>query len=99
MIEEKLLDACALIAYFKGEEGKGIVKDLLKKAVFDKLYLSMSKINLLEVYYGFYRDNGAEKAGEVLQETLALPIALISELDDAVFLEAGRLKASYDISL
>jgi PIN domain nuclease of toxin-antitoxin system len=94
----QILDACALIAYYKGETGADAVETLLEQAVFGETKLCMSKINLLEVYYGFYRDDGAEKAEEILQKTLALPITIIDDLDDAVFREAGRLKASYDIS-
>ena len=59
----------------------------------------MSKYNLLEVYYGFYRDNGNGKAEEISQNTLGLPIRIVEELSDTVFLEAGRLKATYGISL
>jgi len=46
-----VLDACALIAYFKCEEGWEVVGDLIEKAALGELRLTMSKYNLLEVYY------------------------------------------------
>jgi len=94
-----VLDACALIAYFKREEGWEVVGNLIEKAALGELRLTMSKYNLLEVYYGFYRDDGRDKAWEILQDALGLPIRIAEELSDAVFLEAGRLKATYGLSL
>ncbi|MFP3089361.1 type II toxin-antitoxin system VapC family toxin [Treponema sp. TIM-1] len=94
-----VLDACALIAYLKDEEGWEAVQDLLERAGQNEAALLMSKYNLLEVYYGFYRESGKNRAEQVLEITANLPIQIIEELDDTVFREAGRLKASYDISL
>lgn len=94
-----VLDACALIAYFKKEEGWELVSDLIEQASFGKLRLTMSRYNLLEVYYGFYRDNGKDRAKGILQDTYVLPIEIVENLGNAVFLEAGRLKATYRISL
>ena len=94
-----VLDACALIAFFKREEGWDFVGDLIEKSVLGELRLSMSKYNLLEVYYGFYGNDGREKAVETLQDSLLLPIRIVEDLNDAIFLEAGRLKATYGISL
>jgi predicted nucleic acid-binding protein len=94
-----VLDACALIAYFKNEEGWEAVQDLLERAEQNEVGLFMSKYNLLEIYYGFYRDDGKERAEQVLEIAANLPIQMINELSDAVFREAGRLKAAYDISL
>ena len=59
----------------------------------------MSKYNLLEVYYDFFRDDGKDRAGEMFQDALGLPIRIVEELSDAVFLEAGRLKETHGISL
>ena len=94
-----VLDACAIIAFFKREEGWELVGDLIEKSVLGELCLVMSKYNLLEVYYGFYGTDGREKAEEILGDFLSLPIRIVGELDDSVFFEAGRLKATYGISL
>lgn len=94
-----ILDACALIAYINDEEGADTVESLLVGAIVGDASISMSKINLLEVYYGVLRDFGLAKAEEVLNEILSLPIQIIGNLSDATFREAGRLKATYKISL
>ena len=98
MKESYILDACALIAYFKKEPGFKFMLQFLHKANDKKISLSMHRLNLLEVYYGFYRDDGRENAEAVLNDSFALPITFIDDLGDPLFNEAGRLKASYDIS-
>jgi len=40
----------------------------------------MSKYNLLEVYYGFLRDDGKDKAGEMFQDALGLPIRIAGRI-------------------
>jgi len=53
----------------------------------------------LEIFYGIYREEGEEKAEEVLEKILKLPIKIIKTLKDKVFKEAGRLKGTYRVSL
>jgi predicted nucleic acid-binding protein len=96
--ERFLIDACALIAYFKGEEGCEKMRRFFESAVLGEVSLSMSIVTLLEVYYGFYRDNGLEKAESVLKKTLELPIQIIETFGYPELHEAGRIKAHYKIS-
>ena len=98
MKENYILDACALIAYFKEETGFKAMIEFFDRADDEEISLSMHKLNLLEVYYGFYRDDGKEKAEAILADSSSLPIVIIDDLGDPLFREAGRLKASYDIS-
>ena len=98
MKENYVLDACALIAYFKKEPGFENMVQLFNRAGDREISLFMHKINLLEVYYGFYRDDGMEYAEAVLADSLSLPITFINELGNPLFTEAGRLKATHDIS-
>jgi len=98
MKEKFILDACALIAYFKKEPGFEAMINFFDQAEDDEISLSIHKLNLLEVYYGFYRDDGKEQAETVLSDSLSLPIIITDELGDSLFREAGRLKASYNIS-
>jgi hypothetical protein len=44
------------------------------RAVVEEISLFMHKLNLLEVYYGFYRDDGKENAEAVLRDSFSLPI-------------------------
>jgi len=96
--ENYILDACALIAYFKNEAGFKAMLQYFDRAGDGEITLFMHKLNLLEVYYGFYRDDGRENAEAVLGDALSLPITFIDELGNPLFKEAGRLKAIYDIS-
>jgi predicted nucleic acid-binding protein len=59
----------------------------------------MNKINLLEVYCDVYRSADKGSADNVVSELKKRPIVIVSEISDAVFAEAGRLKATYKISL
>lgn len=98
-MEAFVLDACSLIAFLNDEEGADKVEDLLRKAKEEKVKLYMNKLNILEIYYGVYHDDGEEAADETLSKILELPIVIVDDLSDVVLKESGRLKASYSISL
>jgi len=99
MIPLYILDACALIAFLQKETGWEQVKDILLQAHEKTVFLHMHNFNLLEVYYDMYRNIGKEKADEELAMIRLLPITFNITLNDDIFLEAGRLKATYKISL
>lgn len=94
-----VLDACALIALFNDELGADKVVDIIQKAKNQECLVYVNKLNLLEIYYGVYRDDGKIKAEATLTMVLNLPLKVIDKLDKDVFREAGRLKAKYKISL
>ena len=93
-----VLDACALVAILKDENGADIVAAAYSKAETGEARIIMNRVNLLEVYYGYYRDNG-KKYAEKIMDGVAQSVISISEFDNTLFPEAGRLKASYKISL
>jgi len=94
-----LLDACAVIAFLNDEEGAQKVEQLLLQGERAPDTLFMHEINLLEIYYGVYRDESKELAEQTYIKVLNLPIKLVTGLKKNVFQEAGRLKAVYRISL
>ena len=94
-----VLDACALIALFDDEHGADKVEDIIQKAKRKECVVYMNKLNLLEIYYGVYRDDGKIKAEATLIMALNLPLKVVDKLDDNLFREAGRFKAKYKISL
>jgi len=94
-----VFDACALIALLADEEGADKVEYILRKAETDDCLIYMNKINILEIYYWVYREESKEKAEKVLEKILSLPIIVIETFEDNVFKEAGRLKATYRMSL
>jgi predicted nucleic acid-binding protein len=57
------------------------------------------KLNLLEVYYDKYRLHGKVYADDLIEHISSLPLEVHEEITDEIFVEAGRLKATYEISL
>jgi predicted nucleic acid-binding protein len=94
-----VLDACALLALLRNEQGADLVAAVMNAANNGEAEIVMHKLNLMEVYYDLYRALGKEKADLVLSEIMKRPILINPEISDEIFLEAGRLKASYKISL
>jgi predicted nucleic acid-binding protein len=93
------LDACAVIAYLSNEPGLDKVEDLFFRAERGEISLYMHNLNLLEVYYGVRRAYGAKQAAKTLNDINALPVSFVPEIGGVFFIEAGRLKASYKMSL
>ena len=90
-----VLDACALVALFKGEEGAADVDDLFQKTVRGDALLYMSIVNLLEVYYGFIRDIGLAKTTEMMQKITDTPLNVIDAITQNVYHKAAYLKGTY----
>jgi predicted nucleic acid-binding protein len=102
-----VLDACAVIAWLKGNEkeaGANVVDDIIVKAIEGNAKVVINIVNLLEVYYGVYRhclkDGKNEKDSKELADSIlsafqksSVNINVFSSYD--VFIEAGRFKAVY----
>jgi PIN domain nuclease of toxin-antitoxin system len=99
MTNEYVLDACALIALINDEEGTDKVESVLMKALDTQADVFMNKLNIYEVYYGILRDEGQQKADEVYNLILNLPINIIDAFTDEVFINAARLKSKYRMSV
>jgi len=94
-----ILDACALIAVLNKEDGAEVVRDLIDTANDNSVSISMNVVNLLEVYYGIRREMGQELADKVLSSVRSNSIKIIETITEDIFIEAGRLKSTYRISL
>ena len=94
-----VLDACALIAVLSEEEGADKVVEVYTEAASDNAELVMNVMNLLEVYYGDYRAHGKDAANKMVAALKTSLIRIVFEINDDIFAEAGRLKATYKISL
>ena len=92
------LDACAMLALIKQEEGCTMVADLYKEADKGKIQVCMNMINLLEVYYGLVGEFGTPYAKENLSK-ITQSVVQITHLTIPVLMEAGRFKTSYRLSL
>ena len=89
------LDACAVIAYLRQELGAEVLKALIELPT---TFLAMHVCNLGEVYYGFFREDGLTAAQTTWTNTLALPLALRRDTDDAFIQRVGVLKVEERIS-
>ncbi|GHV72568.1 hypothetical protein AGMMS49928_29700 [Spirochaetia bacterium] len=89
-----ILDACAVIAWLKEEPGADVVDDLLDQAEEGKTDLFISIINLVEIYYGFMKDLGEDRAREIIQTVRETAVKVIDTTDGAIFEEVARLKST-----
>jgi PIN domain nuclease of toxin-antitoxin system len=94
-----ILDACALLAFLNDEDGADAIEELLEQSVSGNVSISMSIVNLLEVYYGELRDKDVEIAQIVLDMVQYYSITIVDTVSLQVFKEAAHLKAVYKISL
>ena len=93
-----VLDACALLSVARNEEGASLVVDVYNRASKGEVELLINRINLLEVYYDFYRWKGEKYADDFVKIVKQSEVR-ICEFDETLFQQAGRLKASHKISL
>jgi hypothetical protein len=68
------------------------VEELLQKSNHQEPNLFLHRLNLLEVYYGIYREVGPEISEQVLAKIRALPVTEVTEITQEVFLESGSLR-------
>jgi predicted nucleic acid-binding protein len=89
------LDACAVIDYLRQEPGAEVLKELIERPT---TFLAMHVCNLGEVYDDFFREDGLTAAQTAWTNTLALPLALHRDTDDAFIQRVGILKVEERIS-
>ena len=89
-----VLDACALIAAIKQEDGALTDAELYEEAVNGSADIIINKVNLLEVYYGFRCEHGKDYADAIL-ESVINSIVEVSDLSMDTLIEAGRIKSEY----
>ena len=90
------LDACAMIAYLRGEPGGTDVDGFLNTPA-DKCYAHT--MNLLEVYYDFIRKHNEPIARQALQDLKAAGIIERRDMNQKFIRRVGQLKARGRISL
>jgi predicted nucleic acid-binding protein len=93
-----VLDACALIAFLRKEEGHEKIISIFDKANDSEAKLLMHSANLSEVYYDFWRRANKETADSILSDLPVLPIELINIISAQMIQTIGHFKNSYKIS-
>lgn len=92
-----VLDSFALLAYFQAESGGPPVRALFEDARDSRAALHMSLINVGEMYYITHRQQGRDRADEMLRDIRALPIQLSPVTEDRI-IAASRIKAQHPLS-
>ena len=90
-----VLDACALIALMNKEEGACHVAMIYKKAADGEAEVIMNKVNLLEVYYGYLKEDGEEFAEQQLANIESSIVEINDVISDKIMRQAGKLKNSF----
>ena len=93
----KVLDSYALMAFFEGEPGADLVRELILKAEEKKINLLMSVVNLGEVWYSIARTNSAEVADQYIGEIKGMAIDVV-DADWQLIRQAAAFKADGNIS-
>ena len=93
----KVLDSYAVIAFLEDEPGADVVRNLILKAEEGKVILTMSVVNLGEVWYAITRATSEETADRYVQEIQGMAIEII-DADWALTRQAAAYKANGRIS-
>ena len=72
-----------------------MVEDLYAQAVNGEIELIANKVNLIEVYYGIWREYGKLHADAALAGVAVFSVVQVSDISMDVLYEAGRIKADY----
>ncbi|MFQ5849847.1 MAG: PIN domain-containing protein [Candidatus Binatia bacterium] len=90
-----IVDASALIAYFKQEAGYQNFSSLLAD---DQNILAVHATNLCEVYYTYLRSDGPDKAEEAWRKATTI-LGVVEKLDAQFIKRVGRWKVDYNLPL
>ncbi|MDR0857550.1 MAG: PIN domain-containing protein [Oscillospiraceae bacterium] len=94
-MNEYVLDACALVAYFNREEGWNELWKLLRRTAGANTKIRINAINLLEVYYGYCKSPGQQYADRVFDIISELQITVNNEISNTLLKHAAYLKTKY----
>ncbi len=88
-----IVDASALIAYLKGEDGQDRFAELLRD---ERNVLAMHSANLCEVYYDYLRSDGPERAEEAWAKGSEV-LGIVERADPQFMKRVGRMKVDYNL--
>ncbi len=93
-----VLDAWPILEWFRGRQpAAGKIDSLLVRAADREVILSMSRINLGEIFYITAKGFGEDAARFLVEQMLLMNIQMVSVADSHIE-SAARLKARYRIS-
>ncbi len=88
-------DACAVIAYLKGEAGHDRFAEILQD---ERNVAAIHAVNLCEVYYNYLRSDGVEVAEQALEST-AKVLAIVEKADQGFLKRVARWKVEHKLGL
>lgn len=98
MNEIYVLDACALIAFLKKEEGCIAVAEIFEIATEKKCFIYMHAVTIAEVYYDTLRTSNKEEADRFFNVMKTLPVTSSTTLKNNFIELVGFYKVNYKIS-
>jgi len=93
-----VFDTEVLLIFYLGEKGAEIVEELLIKVYEGEIKGYINIVNLTEFYYILYR-KAPDLAEEKVQNLKFYGIRVVPVDDNAIWKEAGKIKAKYGIPL
>ena len=90
-----VLDACAVLALIKGEQGMNIVKSIIESDA----EVFLHSVTLLEVYYNVAKEHGLDNADCFFDQIIQTKIQIIYEITKNTIKTSGYFKSKYKISL
>ncbi len=94
-----VLDSFALLAYLGEEPGAEAVEELLRRAQAKEIELWIHSLQLCEVFYIIWQEAGETEAYQAYGLVRQYPVHVEPRVEEPLLLTAGRLKATYNISL
>jgi predicted nucleic acid-binding protein len=93
-----VFDTEALLIFYLGEEGAGVMEDLLRRIQNNETKGFLNIVNLTEFYYILCRRKPAI-AEEKVRNLRAYGMEIVPLMDNAIWREAGKIKGEHAISL
>jgi len=91
-----VMDACAMIAYLRGEVGADVVEALLLDSGNTCL---VHAINLCEIFYDFLKNSDEATAQSAITDLVSVGLIVKEDMEPDFWQEAGRYKAGYKLAL
>ena len=91
-----VLDACSMIAYLRGEPGGDVVNSIISNPI-NRCYAHV--VNLMEVYYEFWRADSPRRAESAISDLLSDHIFPRDDIDTAFWKSVGAVKAQHALAI
>ncbi len=97
-MQNYILDACGLIAYYNKEVGENIVKNKIIEASNGNIKLFIHQASVAEAYYDALKRGFLTKSEMFFSHLSNLPISIITETSNRLIEEMGFFKLQYKTS-